>query len=63
MMEILENLRNFQTLYVEFPDNLHGPITSPRLFSKYCLPGLQRYCDILHGQGEKEASEATLMVN
>lgn len=42
--------------YVEFPDNLHGMMTSPPLFRQYCLPAYQKYTDILHTQGKKVGS-------
>jgi uroporphyrinogen-III decarboxylase len=42
--------------YVEFPDNLHGLMTNPRLFTEYSLPYYQRYCEILHAQGKKVGS-------
>lgn len=42
--------------YVEFPDNLHGLMTSPPLFRQYCLPAYQRYAEILHAQGKKVGS-------
>jgi uroporphyrinogen-III decarboxylase len=41
---------------VEFPDNLHGLMTNPRLFKKYCLPHYQKYTEILHSQGKKVGS-------
>ncbi len=44
------------TPYVEFPDNLHGMMTSPPLFRKYCLESYQKYTEILHGQGKKVGS-------
>ncbi len=44
------------TAYVEFPDNLHGMMTSPPLFRKYCLEAYQKYTAILHGQGKKVGS-------
>jgi hypothetical protein len=42
--------------YVEFPDNLHGGMTNPRLFARYCLPDLQHYTEILHTHGKKAGS-------
>jgi hypothetical protein len=56
MMEFLDQLKGFDWPYVEFPDNLHGMMTNPRLFSQYCLPGLQKYTDLLHRQGKKVGS-------
>lgn len=44
------------TPYVEFPDNLHGVMTSPPLFRRYCLETYQKYAAILHGQGKKVGS-------
>jgi hypothetical protein len=41
---------------VEFPDNLHGGMTNPRLFARYCLPDYQRYIGVLHGQGKMAGS-------
>jgi hypothetical protein len=31
-------------------------MTNPRLFARYCLPDLQQYAEILHGQGKKAGS-------
>ena len=56
MVEILHRLADLPASYVEFPDNLHGGMTNPRLFARYCLPDYQRYTGILHGQGEKVGS-------
>ena len=42
--------------YVEFPDNLHGVMTSPPLFRRYCLEAYQKYTEILHQQGKKVGS-------
>jgi hypothetical protein len=56
MREILRGLTGLPVRYVEFPDNLHGAMTNPRLFAAYCLPDLQRYTDALHGQGKKAGS-------
>jgi hypothetical protein len=53
---ILRMLAKLAVSYVEFPDNLHGGMTNPRLFARYCLPDLQRYTDILHAQGKKAGS-------
>lgn len=50
---ILACLAAFDWPYVEFPDNLHGLITNPRLFRAYCLPAYQKYTQVLHGQGKK----------
>lgn len=50
---ILGCLAAFDAPYVEFPDNLHGLITNPRLFRSYCLPAYQKYTQLLHGQGKK----------
>ena len=52
LLRILYELRAFDALYVEFPDNLHGRITNPRLFQRYCLPVYQRYAEVLHAQGK-----------
>ena len=56
LMGILQHLADLPALYVEFPDNLHGLMTNPTLFRKYCLPAYQRYCDVLHRQGKKVGS-------
>jgi hypothetical protein len=56
MLEILDKLEEFSCVYVEFPDNLHSLMTNPKLFRQYCLPALQRYTDILHGQGKVAGS-------
>lgn len=53
LTEILHHLAGFSGLYVEFPDNLHGLMTNPKLFEEHCLPYYQRYADIVHGQGKK----------
>ena len=52
MVEILRHLADLAAIYLEFPDNLHGGMTNPRLFARYCLPDYQRYTGILHGQGK-----------
>ena len=54
--EILHHLSDLDYLYIEFPDNLHGLMTNPRLFAKYSLPYYQRYCEILHAQGKVAGS-------
>jgi hypothetical protein len=56
MVDILHRLSEFNWPYVEFPDNLHGLMTNPRLFSEHCLPAYQRYTGILHAQGQKVGS-------
>ncbi|MGC8879894.1 MAG: uroporphyrinogen decarboxylase family protein [Anaerolineae bacterium] len=56
LMDILHHLAELPALYVEFPDNLHGLMTNPSLFRKYCLPAYQRYCDVLHRQDKKVGS-------
>jgi hypothetical protein len=53
---ILYGLAGLPASYVEFPDNLHGGMTNPRLFARYCLPDLQRYTELLHEQGKKAGS-------
>ncbi|OGO28733.1 MAG: hypothetical protein A2W33_01095 [Chloroflexi bacterium RBG_16_52_11] len=55
-MEIIHQLRALDVPYVEFPDNLHGLMTNPRLFQEYCLPGYQKYCSVLQAQGKKVGS-------
>jgi len=56
LMDILHHLTEMPVPYVEFPDNLHGLMTNPSLFEKYCLPAYQRYCDVLHHQDKKVGS-------
>jgi len=56
LMEILYRLKNLESIYVEFGDNLDGMMTNPKLFGKYSLPYYQKYADILHGQGKKVGS-------
>ncbi len=53
---IIGRLAALQVPYVEFPDNLHGLMTNPRRFDKYCLQQLQGYCERLHAQGKKVGS-------
>jgi len=56
LAEILRRLGDFPAPYVEFPDNLHGGMTNPRLFARYCLPAFQRHTAALHAQGKKAGS-------
>jgi hypothetical protein len=56
MLAIISQLRPFDALYVEFPDNLTGTMTNPRLFARYCLPAYQKYVDLLHAQGRRVGS-------
>jgi len=56
MLNSLERLDDLDVPYVEFPDNLHGLMTNPKLFREYCLPAYQTYTDILHRQGKKIGS-------
>lgn len=56
MLELLSELETFDAPYVEFPDNLHGLMTNPRLFQEYCLSAYQKYTQILHRQGKKVGS-------
>jgi hypothetical protein len=56
MMSFIAESASLDVAYVEFPDNLHGPMTSPRLFREFCLPAYQKYCDALHTQGKKAGS-------
>jgi hypothetical protein len=58
MSDILQRLADFPAVYVEFPDNLHGGMTNPRLFARYCLPAYQRYTARLHAQGKKTGCHA-----
>jgi hypothetical protein len=52
MVEILRGLADLPAIYLEFPDNLHGGMTNPRLFARYCLPAYQHYTEMLHDQGK-----------
>ncbi len=56
LLEILHLLKDLESIYVEFGDNLDGMMTNPKLFKKYSLPYYQKYADILHGQGKKVGS-------
>jgi hypothetical protein len=56
MLELLDRLNALDAPYVEFPDNLHGAMTNPKLFQQYCLPAYQKYSEILHWQGKKVGS-------
>ena len=56
MMLFIDAVTDLEVPYVEFPDNLHGPMTSPRLFQEFCLPAYQKYCEGLHSQGKKVGS-------
>lgn len=53
LIEAIHKLAGLSWPYIEFPDNIDGVMTNPRLFKKYCLPYYQRYTEILHGQGKK----------
>lgn len=50
--EMLDLYRDIEAPIVQFPDNLDGVMTNPRLFTEYCLPHYQKYADILHSQGK-----------
>lgn len=56
LVEILHQLSELQVPYVEFPDNIDGMMTNPKLFQKYSLPYYQKYAEILHAQGKKVGS-------
>jgi hypothetical protein len=56
LLEALERLAGLDVPYVEFPDNLHGLMTNPKLFREHCLPAYQKYTDLLHRQGKKAGS-------
>jgi hypothetical protein len=56
LLDVLSRLAALDVPYVEFPDNLHGLMTNPRLFRQFCLPAYQKYTEILHGQGKKTGS-------
>lgn len=53
---IISKLEDFNWPYVEFPDNLHGMMTNPRLFQRFCLPAYKKYIQRLHSQGKKVGS-------
>ena len=52
-LEIIRQVSELPVLYVEFPDNLDGMMTNPKLFEKYSLPYYQKYTALLHDQGKK----------
>jgi uroporphyrinogen-III decarboxylase len=52
-MEIIRQVSELPAIYVEFPDNLDGIMTNPKLFEKYSLPYYQKYTAVLHDQGKK----------
>ena len=56
LADILPRLADLPVPYVEFPDNLHGLMTNPRLFRRYALPAYQRYTEVLHAQGKRVGS-------
>ena len=55
-LEALGRLAELDVPYVEFPDNLHGLMTNPKLFREHCLPVYQKYTDLLHRQGKQAGS-------
>ena len=56
LLTALDKLADLDVPYVEFPDNMHGLMTNPKLFREYCLPAYQKYTDLLHRQGKKAGS-------
>ena len=52
-MEIIRRISGLPVIYVEFPDNLDGMMTNPKLFEKYSLPYYRKYTAALHHQGKK----------
>ena len=56
LIDILPRLADLPMPYVEFPDNLHGLMTNPRLFRTHALPAYQRYTAVLHAQGKRVGS-------
>ncbi len=56
LREILARLAALEVPYVEFPDNLHGAMTNPKLFGRYCLEPYRRYTEVLHRQGKRVGS-------
>ena len=56
LLTALDYLTVLDVPYVEFPDNMHGLMTNPKLFREHCLPDYQKYTDILHRQGKKVGS-------
>lgn len=56
MLRILSRLAELPAPYIEFPDNLHGQMTSPSLFTDYCLPHYQKYSEKIHANDKKVGS-------
>ena len=56
LVENLHQLTELHVPYVEFPDNIDGMMTNPKLFRKYSLPYYQKYAEILHAQDKKMGS-------
>jgi hypothetical protein len=56
MLSYLKEISGLDVPYVEFPDNLHGMMTNPKLFIEYCLPAYQAYTEMLHSQSKKVGS-------
>lgn len=56
LLDVLDYLKDLESIYVEFGDNLDGMMTNPRLFERYSLPYYQKYADILHSQNKKVGS-------
>lgn len=50
--EILEIARTSPAKAVLFDENITSDITSPKLFSKYCLPFYKKYIPLLHKEGK-----------
>ncbi len=56
LTEILHQLLDLPSIYVEFGDNLDGVMTNPKLFERFGLPYYQKYTEILHAQDKKVGS-------
>ena len=56
LLTAIDRLADLDVPYVEFPDNMHGLMTNPKLFRQYCTPSYQKYTNILHKQGKKVGS-------
>lgn len=52
-MEIIRQVSELPVIYLEFPDNLDGMMTNPKLFEKYSLPYYQKYTAALHERDKK----------
>jgi hypothetical protein len=55
-LHVIAELAALDVPYVEFPDNLTGHMTNPRLFAEHSLPAYQEFTELLHAQGKKVGS-------